>query len=254
MVLVALASIALLAVGGMWVLTVRTAGGLVPLVMIAALGAGAALPGAMQWRREHQRRRLRARVGDPSAVSGPWRRLLAGAWVARDQYAAVVAEMVSSALWERLAGHQLVVDDALEQCGALARDGDLLARQLRAFHARRLRRDLRVERRRDATGRRASQLAARLDDVDRLEAHIRDVQQRLEARVHDLRTAAWRVAAVRSGHADEREPAVRDLICDLDHLAEALRETADPQWSTTVADGLGAAAGRASVARLGYDG
>lgn len=191
-------------------------------VSLAGLSAIALRPS----RAGRQRRRLRQRVGDPAALQGEWRRLLAAAWQARDDFARAAAELGSSPLQERVAGHQYAVDGALERCGSLARSGQQLSGQLRAFRARRLRRDLFLERGRDAAGPRAAALADQLRDVECLQNELRALRVRLESQVHQLRAAAWRVATLRSSDPDERDEALTELLVDLDHLRSALVEVA----------------------------
>lgn len=210
---------------------------LVAMLAVAGRGSAAALtlvaslmlmaPRLTRRGRERDRRRLARSVGDPGALTGAWRRLLIGAWTARDRFTDAVAAFEPSPLRDRLAKHQPVVDAALERCGRLARDGDALARQLRGFRTRRLRYDLGVARRRDAEGPRAQALTDRLAEIERLAAQVDRVHGRLEAQVHDLRAAAWRVTALRSDSATEDDEALADLLADLVHLREALDEVDD---------------------------
>lgn len=233
-----LSAITAVAVSGVIAMSVVAAGAAIDPSMLAVLGVVAAavvLPGALR-RRTSYRRGLHRRVGDPASVSGGWRRALASAWTARDRYAEAAADDGSSPLWERLADHQPAIDAALERCGALARDGDLLAHQLQGFRPRRLRRDLRVARRRDPRGRRAHALAGRLAEVERLEACVHSVQARLDAAVHDLRTAAWRATELRAHRVAEHDGALGDLVADLVHLRDALDELDAPPQALTDVD------------------
>jgi hypothetical protein len=228
--LVMLTVTATVAVTGVVAMAFVAAGVVIDPSSLAVLGAvaiAAGIPGLARRRRTRYRRRLRQRVGDPAMVSGVWRRALAGAWSARDQYAAAVAEPASP-LWERVAEHQSVVDAALERCGALARDGDRLTRQLQGFGARRMRRDLRVARWRDPKDPRTQVLATRVADVEQLERRIRTLEARLDAQVHDLRTAAWRVTELRTHDAVEPDDGLADLLADLAHLRAALEEVDTP--------------------------
>jgi hypothetical protein len=96
------------------------------IAALLALGVGLfgiAAAAVGPWRAGLHRRRLRHRVGDPGVLQGEWRRLLAAAWRARDDFARATAELGSSPLRDRLAGQQYAVDSALEHCGALARNG-----------------------------------------------------------------------------------------------------------------------------------
>lgn len=224
------------------------------LVAIAAALAAVTVPG-MSWRRRaRDRRLLQRRVGDPAGLTGVWRRLLARAWTARDQFVEAVGGFGPSPLQERLADHRAVVDAALERCGALARDGDLMARQLRGYRARRLRLDLRTEQWRDADGPRAQRLTQQVRDVDQWGAHLRQVHDRLEAQVHDLQTAAWRATALRTTRSGARDAALEDLLEDLRHLREALESLDDVPQPTTAGDGRPNRSRRsASTAGGGYD-
>lgn len=224
---VAIAAMTLIAAG---------ATGATSMAMLGLLVAGIALPGVARRGRGRRRRRVRRRVGDPQAVSGVWRQLLAAAWAARDQFATIVEDADGSVLLERLAGHMVHVDAALARCGELARDGELLAQQLRGYHVRRLRRDLRSERARHPTGDRAQLLAEQIAEADRLAAHIRTLHDRLEAQVHDLRSAAWRAAALRTERAGHVGSAVEDLLVDLEHLQDAVATVEDLERSATVVD------------------
>lgn len=204
-----------------------------PLVAVALLGFGSR---ALGWRSALARRRLRRRVGDPLTLTGDWRRLLADAWRARDEFSVAVDSYAGSPVGERLAGHQVLVDAALEHCGDLARSGHRLLLQLKGFHPRRLRRDLLLERRRDRNGARATALARQLDDVAHLRDEVARLQLRLEHHVHDLRTAAWRAATLRTatvadgvaGTGTASEAAVTELLEDLEHLEAALTEVDEP--------------------------
>ena len=227
-----------------------------PMTVVVLAGAIAAfgVPCAVRRRRTRHRRRLRRVVGDPNALTGAWRQSLAAAWTARDQYASAAAADGSSPLWDRLAAHQAVIDAALERCGVLARDGDLLERQLRGFRVRRLRRDLRAARWRDPGGVRAQQLEARLAEVDRLSSCIHEVHTRLELQVHDLRTAAWRATELRTRPAVDADEGLADLLADLTHLREALDEVDVPSRSMSDVDtGHGARGSPASAGGLRYD-
>lgn len=245
--LVAIVAMVMIATG------VTAAGSSVAVIGLLALAV--MLPGVVRRRSGRRRRRLRRRVGDPSTVSGVWRRLLAGAWAARDQFATVVDELAPSPLADRLADHQSAIDATLERCGSLARDGELMARQLRGFRARRLRRDLQHERRRDRHGPRARALASQLEEVDRLTAHLKAVYARLETRVHDLRSAAWRATALRTDRADDDDSALEDLLVDLTHLREAMQAVDLMEQPRTVVDSdhPAHAGSTAAVARR-YDG
>jgi hypothetical protein len=203
-------------------------GGALDLLGWLALAGGVAvaawIPGIGRRRRARHRRELVARVGDPVRLGGVWRRLLAAAWTARDQFAATVDGWQDSPLADRLADHQYMVDAVLEQCGVMARTGDDLGRQLRRFGTGRMRRDLWIEQWRDADGDRARALGSRIDDVERLRGQVRELHGRLEAQVHDLRAAAWRASALRSGQEIDRDATLRDLLADLAHLREGLAE------------------------------
>jgi len=245
------------AVSGVIAMTFVADGAVVdPTVLVVLGGAAVAIgvPGAARRRRTRHRRRLRRVVGDPAALTGVWRRSLAVAWTARDQYAAAAAADGSSPLWDRLADHQAVIDAALTRCGVLARDGDLLGRQLQGFRARRLRRDLRAARWRDPHGPLAQQLEARLAEVERLDACIRTVQARLEAQVHDLRTAAWRATELRTRPAIDADDGLADLLADLTHLREALDEVdGSPHAMPDIDSGHGVVGTPASAGGLRYD-
>lgn len=243
-------------VGSVLAVDVGSALDLVGWVLLGGgVAAAAWLPGIGRRRRARARRELVERVGDPARLGGVWRRLLAAAWTARDQYAGTVAGWDDSPLAERLGDHQHMVDAVLEQCGALARSGDDLARQLRRFGPRRMRRDLWVEQWRDAEGERAQAIGARLDDIERLRGQVRDLHGRLESQVHDLRAAAWRASALRTGHDLDREATMRDLLEDLAHLREALVEVDRPPQSTTAVDPAPDLPSRsAPTARRGYHG
>ena len=245
--------------GGVGSLLAVDLGGALDVLGWVLLGGGAAaaawLPGVARRRRARARRDLVDRVGDPARLSGVWRRLLAAAWTARDQYAATIAGWDDSPVAERLGDHQHMVDAVLEQCGALARSGDDLALQLRRFGARRMRRDLWIEQWRDAEGDRAQALGARIGDVERLRAQVRQLHSRLEAQVHDLRAAAWRASALRSGQNIDRDATLQDLLVDLAHLREALVEVDQPPQAATVVDPAPDLRQRsAPTARRGYDG
>jgi hypothetical protein len=225
--LVMLGAITVVTVFGVITMTLVAAGAVADptvLVVLGCVGVAVFVPGAARRRRSRNRRRLQRVVGDPAALTGVWRRSLAAAWTARDRYAGAASADGSSPLWDRLADHEAVVDAALARCGVLARDGDLLERQLRGFRSRHLRRDLRAARLRDPHGPRARQLEARLVEVERLDACIRDVQVRLEAQVHDLRTAAWRATELRMRPVVDTDDSLADLLADLTHLREALEE------------------------------
>ncbi|HSK90019.1 MAG TPA: hypothetical protein VK875_01780 [Euzebyales bacterium] len=188
-----------------------------------------------RWRAARDRRRLRRRVGDPVALGGDWRRLLAAAWIARDEFAAAVTLDASSPIAQRLAGQQLVMDAALERCGDLARRGHRLTSQLRAFRPRRLRRELLLEYRRDRNGVRAVALQRQLDDVDRLRDDLRGVRVQLEEQLHNMRTAAWRASTLPTHAVDEPDAAMDELLDDLAHLRAALAEVERPPRRTAVA-------------------
>jgi hypothetical protein len=196
-----------------------------PVAVVAALAMGR----LAQWRAIVDRRRLRRRVGDPLTLSGQWRRQLAAAWAARDEFAAAIVAHGASPIGERLADHQMVMDAALERCGELARRGHRMHGQLRAFRSTRLRRDLLIERHRDRHGERAAALARRLDDVARLRAELDRINLQLEEQVHDMRTAAWHASTLRLEDADEPEVALTTLHDELAHLRAALREVDRPR-------------------------
>jgi hypothetical protein len=220
-VVTAIAAMAGLATGSMLVAVAIVA----PVVGVSALTAGGT---TARWHTERERRRLRRRVGDPVALSGDWRRLLAAAWTARDAFHAATAGYAGSPVGERLQGQQVVVDAALEHCGELARCGQRLLAQLKAFRPRRVRRDLLLERGRDRHGDRATALARQLDDIERLRGELDGVRLQLEHQVHDMRTAAWRASTLRSGVSDEPGAALSELLEDLAHLREALVEVERP--------------------------
>jgi len=202
----------------------------VAVAAVAVVLAGGRPTGrAARVRAAIERRRLRRRVGDPSALSGQWRRLLMAAWAARDEFSGTVATYGRSPIGERLADQQMVMDAALERCGALARRGHRLLAQLRAFRVARLRRELLVERHRDRHGHRATALTRRLDDVARLRAELDRIQLQLEEQVHDMRTAAWRASTLRFDETDAQDPALSDLLDELSHLRAALREVDRPR-------------------------
>jgi hypothetical protein len=188
-----------------------------------------------RWRAALERRRLRRRVGDPLTLAGDWRRLLIAAWEARDEYSRMVLGYGSSPLGERLAAHQMIMDAALERCGKLAYSGHRMLGQLKAFRARRVRRDLVVERHRDRDGARAAALARQLDDIGRLRAELDRVRLQLEDQVHGMRTAAWHASTLRSREADEPDVALNDLLDDLTHLREALAEVEPTRTQTAAA-------------------
>lgn len=213
---------------------------LTPLLMVTALVFG---PRLARWRLASQRRKLRRAVGDPLNLAGEWRRLLGDAWAARDEFATAVAGYAGSPIGERLAGHQMVVDATLVHCGELARSGHRLHMQLKSFRPRRLRRDLLLERRRDRDGHRAAALTRQLDDVEHLRAELDGVRVQLETQVHDLRTATWRAATLRSGAAGAPDVALDELLEDLGHLEAALAEVSEPDPTTE----RGTAAGDATT-------
>jgi hypothetical protein len=201
---------------------------------VAALSTPAAMRNRTRWRTAADRRRLRRLVGDPGALSGDWRRLLIAAWAARDEFSATVVGYGSSPIAERLAAQQMVMDAALECCGTLATRGDRLLRQLRAFRAGRLRRELLVERGRDRRGARAAALARRLDDVARLRAELDRLRLQLEDQVHDMRTAAWRASTLRADEIDEPDAALTELLDELAHLRAALAEVERPHAAAAI--------------------
>jgi hypothetical protein len=181
-----------------------------------------------RWRVALERRRLRSRVGDPLALSGEWRRLLIAAWDARDEFSRAAASYGSSPLGERLTAHQPVMDAMLERCGTLARCGNRLLTQLRAFRPRRLRRELLIERHRNGAGARVASLTRQLDDVTRLRDELDRVRVQLEDQIHDMRTAAWRASTLQSHETDVPEVALAELLDDLAHLRAALEEVDRP--------------------------
>ena len=250
MVLAAIGAVLIAAVVAMLAVAGNVSAAVLALVGSLVL----ATPRVSRRLRARDRRRLARSVGDPAGLTGAWRRLLAGAWTARDQFSDAVAAFEPSPLRDRLAEHQPVVDAALERCGRLARDGDALARHLRGFRTRRLRYELGVEQRRDADGPRARALADRLDEVERLAAQVDAVHRRLEAQVHDLRTAAWRARALRAQPATDDDAALADLLADLVHLRDALVEVDDPTPTTTDRpDDRSAGPSSASQAESRYD-
>jgi hypothetical protein len=199
------------------------------VVAALVLSEGLSRGRVARWRAALVRWRLRRRVGDPHTLNGHWRRLLTAAWAARDEFTATVAAYGSSPLGERLADQQMVMDAALERCGALARRGHRLLAQLRAFRTARLRRELLVERHRDRHGDRAAALSRRLDDIARLRAELDRIQLQLETQVHDMRTAAWTASTLRLDDTDETDPGLGELLDELAHLREALREVDRPR-------------------------
>lgn len=203
------------------------------IALLGLIVAGISVPGVVRRGRNRRRRRLRQQVGDPATVSGVWRQLLAAAWRARDQFADVVAQDDGSPLMERLADHQVHVDAALARCGTLARDGAALAEQLRGYRVRRLRHDLSAERARAPAGRRAQALAEQLAEADSLATHVRELHDGLEAQVQDLRSAAWRAAALRTDRAADGDPSIAELLIDLEHLRDALATVDDLERSAT---------------------
>jgi hypothetical protein len=188
----------------------------------------AIVPGVFGRRRARERRQLLRRVGEPAALTGSWRRILASAWSAREAYIGVADDLAGSPLGEHVAGSQPTIDAGLERCGVLAREGDRLSRLLRGFRLRTLRRDLRAAQRRDPHGERARTLAGRLDEVERLTGSIDHVQARLEAAVHDLQTAAWRAAELRTASAVDADATLDELLADLANLRAALDEVDQP--------------------------
>ncbi|MBW3604073.1 MAG: hypothetical protein KY460_04005 [Actinobacteria bacterium] len=229
-------AVTVVAIGAMTLIAAGAITAPVSLAMLAAIVAGVALPGVARRAVRRQQRSLRHRVGDPRSVTGVWRQLLDAAWTARDQFAHVVDDPGGSVLMERLAAHQAHIDAALTRCGTLARDGELLSRQLRGYHVRRLRRDLRREHTDDPTDRRARTLADELAEADRLAAYVGALRERLEAQVGQLRSAAWRAAALRADHPDAGRSTVQDLLVDLEHLREAMGDLDDLERSVTVVD------------------
>lgn len=223
------------------------------LLTFGAVAAACGVPAAVHRRRTAQRRRLRRVVGDPAALTGTWRRSLEAAWTARDRYAAATTPAGSSPLEDRLAEQQPVVDRALTRCGLLARDGDLLERQLRSFRVRRLRRHLRAARWRDAPGRHVEQLEARLREAEHLGRCIREARARLDAQVHELRTAAWRATELRMRPAIDGDAELADLLVDLRHLREAMDEVdAPPHPLSEVDTGHGTRSSTASAGGHSY--
>jgi hypothetical protein len=221
-VVTAVAAMAGLATGSLLVFAAIVA----PVIGLSALAVGGR---GMRWRTARERRQLVRRVGDPLTLSGDWRRLLASAWTARDEFSAAANSYAGSPVGERLQGQQAVVDAALEHCGELARCGQRLFAQHKAFRPRRLRRDLLLERGRDRHGDRATALARQLDDVERLRGELDRIRLQLEHQVHDMRTAAWRASTLRSGvTTDEPDEALAELLDDLAHLREALAEVERP--------------------------
>jgi hypothetical protein len=218
------AFIAATAVAAMTAIATDAVAGPLLLACTGLLGVIAIVPGMFGGRRARERRRVLRRVGEPAALTGPWRRMLAAAWSAREAYIGVADDLASSPLGDHVAGSQHTVDAGLERCGVLAREGNRLARLLRGFRVRSLRRDLRAAQRRDPHGPRVRTLAARLDEVERLTASIGHVRGRLEAAVHDLQTAAWRAAELRTASAVDADATLDDLLADLAHLREALDE------------------------------
>lgn len=229
-------AVTVVAIGAMTLIAAGAITAPASLVMLAVIVAGVALPGVARRAFGRQQRSLRQRVGDPRSVTGLWRQLLDAAWTARNQFAHVVDGSEGSVLMERLVAHQADIDAALTRCGALARDGELASRQLRGYHVRRLRRDLRREQTDDPTGRRARMLADELAEADRLAAHVGALRERLEAQVAQLRSAAWRAAALRADHPDACGSAVQDLLVDLEHLREAMGDIDHLERSVTVVD------------------
>jgi hypothetical protein len=207
---------------GSWLVGVAV---VAPLAGTAGLTVGRRMT---RWRVAVERRRLRSRVGDPLALSGEWRRLLIGAWDARDEFARAASGYGSSPLGERLVAHQPVMDAVLERCGTLARCGHRLLAQLRAFRPRRLRRELLIERHRNGNGARAAALQRQLDDVARLRDELDRVRLRLEGQIHDMRTAAWRASTLQSREADAPDTELAELLDDLAHLRAALEDVGRP--------------------------
>ncbi|CAN5900212.1 hypothetical protein BH23ACT10_BH23ACT10_10510 [soil metagenome] len=204
-------------------------------VVLGLVVVGIAVPGAARRGGQRWRRRLRRQVGDPATVTGVRRQLLAAAWAARDQFAQLVDDHDTSPLLERLADHQPHVDAALARSGTLARDAEMLSQQLRGYRVGRLRRDLHSEQARDPHGRRARSLADQIAEADRLAAHVQMLHEQLETQVHDLRSAVWRTAALRTTAADDGS-AVADLLVDLEHLHDAMVTVENLEQSATVVD------------------
>ncbi|HEX6257461.1 MAG TPA: hypothetical protein VFZ70_16750 [Euzebyales bacterium] len=250
--------IAATAVAAMTAIATDAIAGPVLLAGTGLMGLMAIVPGVFGRRRARERRQLLRRVGEPAALTGVWRRNLAAAWSAREAFIGVADDLTGSPLGDHVAGSQYTIDAALERCGVLAREGDRLARLLPGSRVRALRRDLRAARRRDPHGERARALTVRVDEVARLTASIDRLRGRLEAAVHDLQTAAWRAAELRTASAVDADATLDELLEDLAHLRAALVEVDQPMPQPPTrrpsgAPGRGGTTEQARAIGLGYD-
>ena len=168
---------------------------------------------------------------DPFAVGDPWRRLVQDALQARSRFDRTVAATREGPLRERLATVAGRLDDAVDECWRIAKQGDALEgayRQLDVAEIERELDDLRRSRGRessDALQRAEAAVEAQLRSAQRIRSVAVDARDRLRLLNAQLDESVARAVelSVSPGGAEAASP----LSQDVDHLVgelEALRQ------------------------------
>ena len=207
--------------------------------------AAAALVGVAAWAARVALavpRRARGERVQPSAVAEPWRHFVRDALRARDRFAQAVHRSRPGPLRDRLEDVGRRLDQAVDECWRIARQGDSLEGALRQLDAQAVRAELdqiRAERawaRGESTAslERAEQsVRAQLASVERLERVASDAANRLRVLNAQLDEAVAQAVelSVSSSDSSQLSPLSADVdsvVGELETLRQALEETGRP--------------------------
>jgi hypothetical protein len=206
-----------------------------PLAAAAAIGVAAwagrvalAIP----------RRRRGERI-DPFAVGDPWRRSVRDALQAQARYRQAVGSLSPGPLRERLAEIGQRIDQGVQECWRIARQGHSLDKALRQLDAATAGKELaEVERqaeeeRTEHLERTAEALRAQLRSIGRMSQVATDARNRLRLLDARLDEAVARAIELSVGASDATQLGglgtdVDSLVLEMEALRQALEETGQP--------------------------
>lgn len=212
-----------------------------PVVGVVAVGAAAfAARVAVAIPRDQRRERI-----DPFALQDPWRRYVKEALDAQKRFETAVHDAPAGPMHQRLAQIAARIDDGLDDCWRIARQGHTLAKAHRRLDADEAARELEQitsssspPAEGSALAETAEALQAQVNAAQRMEKTINEAQDKLrliDARLDEAAARAIELS-VNEGDASALSTLSDDvdgLVGDLEALRQGMDETARPAPGTT---------------------
>ena len=212
--------------------------------------AAAAVAGALAWAARVAmavpRRPAQERIR-PAAVGQPWRHFVSDALQARDRFATAVERARPGPLQDRLVDVGRRLDQAVDECWRIARQGDALdgaVSQLDADSVRVELEQVRAERAgaddrsRASLDRAEEAVRAQLASIERLERVAGEARNRLRVLTAQLDEAVAQAVELSVSSADTSQLSplsadVDSVVAELESVREALEETGAPRTGPT---------------------